>query len=68
MKTEEMLKRIAEINVVTVDEVKEDIQKSIQEAAKNPTSEFKNAFGGRVPSIEEFLSEMTSKVMDNLGN
>ena len=62
MKTEEMLKKIAEMNGVTVDEVKEDIQKAIQEAAMNPTAEFKKAFGNRVPSIEEFLSKMVSKV------
>ena len=65
MKTEELLKRIAEMNGVTVDEVKGDIQKSIQEAAMNPTSEFKKAFGDRVPSIEEFLSEMASKITGN---
>ena len=65
MKTEELLKRIAEINGVTVDEVKEDIHKSIQEAAMNPTAEFKRAFGDRIPSIEEFLSEMASKIIGN---
>lgn len=68
MKTEDMLSKIAENNGVSIDEVRAEIQKSIQEAAKNPSPEFKKAFGDRVPSVEEFLEEMTSKIIKNVGN
>ena len=68
MKTEEMLEKIAEMNGVSIEEVKEEIQNAIKEAAMNPSPEFKKSFGDRVPSVEEFLSEMTSKAFGKLGN
>ena len=39
------------------------MQKSIHEAAINPSPEFKAFFGDREPNIEELLSKMSSKAM-----
>lgn len=63
-----MLAKVAEMNDVTLDEVKEEMQKSIHEAAKDPSPEFKAAFGNREPSIEEFLDKMSAKAMKRMGN
>lgn len=63
-----VLAKVAEMNGVTLDEVKEEIRKSILEAAKNPSPEFKASFGDREPNIEEFLSKMSSKAMKRMGS
>lgn len=68
MDMNDVLTKVAEMNGVALDEVKEEIQKSIHEAAKNPSPEFKASFGDREPSIEEFLSRMSSKVIKRVGN
>lgn len=60
--------KVAEMNGVTLDEVKEEMQNSIHEAAKNPSTEFKTSFGDREPSIEEFLSKMSARAMKRMGN
>lgn len=68
MDMNDVLAEVAEMNGVTLDEVKEEMQKSIHEAAKNPSPEFKATFDDREPSIEEFLSKMSSKAMKRMGN
>lgn len=68
MNLDEILGKVAKQNGVTLEEVKEEIQKSIHEAAKNPSPEFKASFGDREPSIEEFLVMMSSKVTKRMGN
>ena len=68
MDMNDLLAKVAEMNGVTLDEVKEEIQKSIHEAAKNPSPEFKASFGDKEPSIEEFLSKVSSKAMKRTGN
>lgn len=64
----DVLEKVAKMNGVTHDEVKEEMQKSIHEADKNPSPEFKATFDDREPSIEEFLSKMSSKAMKRMGN
>ena len=68
MDMNDVLTKVAEMNGVALDEVKEEIQKSIHEAAKNPSPEFKTSFGDREPSIEEFLSKMSARAMKRMGN
>lgn len=68
MDMNDVLAKVAEMNDVTLDEVKEEMQKSIHEAAKDPSPEFKAAFGNREPSIEEFLDKMSAKAMKRMGN
>lgn len=68
MNMNDVFAKVAEMNGVTLDEVKEEMQKSIHEAAKNPSPEFKASFGDREPSIEEFLSKMLSKAMKVMEN
>lgn len=68
MDMNDVLAKVAEMNDVTLDEVKEEMQKSIHEAAKDPSPEFKAVFGNREPSIEEFLDKMSAKAMKRMGN
>ena len=63
MKIEDVLKQIADHNGVSVDEVKEDIQKVIENAAANPSEEFRKTFGESKPSVEEFLKATASKTI-----
>ena len=56
------------MNGITLDEVKEEMQQSIYEAAKNPSTEFKASFGDKEPSIEEFISKMSDTVTKRTGN
>ena len=68
MDINDVLKMVAANNGVTLDEVKSEIQKSIHEAAKDPSPEFKASFGDSEPTIEEFLSKMSDKVTERMGN
>ena len=68
MDINDVLKMVADNNGVTLDEVKEEIQKAIHEAAKDPSPEFKASFGDREPSIEEFITRMSGKVTKRMGN
>lgn len=60
MDINEILEKVAEMNGVTVEEVKVEMQKAIHDAAKNPSPEFKARFGDREPDISEFLEMMSS--------
>lgn len=66
MDINDVLANVAEMNGVTLDEVKDEMQKSIHEAAIHPSPEFKAFFGDREPNIEEFLSKMSSKAMKKM--
>lgn len=61
-----VLAKVAEMNGVTLDEVKDEMQMSIHEAAINTSPEFKAFFGDREPNIEEFLSKMSSKAIKKI--
>ena len=63
-----ILEKVAEMNGVTVEEVKDEIQKSIHDAAAHPSAAFKESFGDKEPSIEEFLEMMSDKVTKRMGN
>lgn len=64
----EILEKVAEMNGVTVEEVKNEMQKAIHDAAKNPSPEFKARFGDREPDISEFLEMLSSQVTKRMGN
>ena len=68
MMTDDLFERIAEMNGVSIEEVKEEMQKSIQEAAMNASPEFRESFGDEAPSIEDFLSAITSNLTDTFVN
>lgn len=61
MNMDEILQKVAEKNDVTVEEVKKDMQAAIGDAAKNPTSSFKDAFGDKEPDIGDFLKTLMSE-------
>lgn len=61
-----IIEQVAKNKGVSVEEVMSEIQKSIDEAAKNPTEEFKKAFGDRVPSGEEFIKFTASKASEKM--
>lgn len=65
---DEVLAKVAEKNGVTVEEVKAEMQKSIHEAAQDPSSAFKENFGDKEPSIEDFLKKISKEVMKRVGN
>ena len=64
----EILEKVAEMNGVSVEEVKTEMQKAIHDAAKNPSPEFKSRFGDREPDISEFLEMLSSQVTKRMGN
>lgn len=61
-----ILEQVADNNGVPVEDVMEEIRKSIEKAAENPSEEFRRAFGDRVPDGEEFLKYIASKVSEKL--
>lgn len=64
--TKSLFKAVAHANGVTVAEVKEQIQFSIEDARNNPDpekqAEFRKLFGDRTPTPEEFIYTVTKKV------
>lgn len=64
--TKSLFKAVARANGVTVAEVKEQIQFSIEDARSNPDpekqAEFRKLFGDRTPTPEEFIYTVTKKV------
>lgn len=68
MDINEVLEKVAEMNGVTVEEVKAEMQKAIRDATKNPSNEFKARFGDREPDISEFLETLSSQVTKRMGN
>ena len=63
-KKKSILEQVAAKNGVPVEDVMSEIQKSIEEAVKNPSEEFKKAFGDRVPDGEEFLKFIAAKARE----
>lgn len=68
MDMNEILEKVAEMNGVTVEEVKAGMQKAIHDAAKNPSPEFKSRFVDREPDISEFLEMLSGQVIKIMGN
>lgn len=68
MDINEVLEKVAEMNGVTVEEVKAEMQKAIREDAKDPSPEFKSRYGDREPDIGEFLEMMSSQVTKRMGS
>lgn len=64
----EILEKVAEMNGVTVEEVKAEMQNAIHDAAEDPSPEFKASFGDREPDIGEFLEMLSSQVTKRIGN
>jgi len=63
---DKILEKVAEMNGVAVEQVETEMQKSIHDAAKNPSPEFKARFGDRKPDISEFLEMLSSQVTKKL--
>lgn len=68
MDINELLEKVAEMNGVSIEEVKAEMQKAIHDAAKDPTPEFKARFGDREPDISEFLEMLSSQVTKRMGS
>ncbi len=60
------IKTIARQKGISVAEVREEMQQSIEMARNNPDpekqAEFRKIFGDRTPTPEEFVAKMTKKV------
>ena len=57
-----ILKDIAKKNGVSEAEVKREIEKSIQEACKDPKNPINNIGKGRVPTTEEVMEHVLKEV------
>ncbi len=61
-----MFKEFARLNGVSVQEVKEQMRLSIEQARNNPDpetqAEFAKYFGNRTPSPEEFIYTIANKI------
>lgn len=64
--TKDLLKTIARQHGISVKEVREQMQKTIDEARSNPDpekqAEFSRYFGDRTPTPEEFIYVVTKKL------
>lgn len=64
--TKDLLKTIARTHGISVAEVREEMQATIDEARNNPDpekqAEFKKYFGNSTPTPEEFIYIMTKKL------
>ena len=64
--TKDLFKVIARQHGISVKEVREQMQKTIDEARSNPDpekqAEFKKYFGNSTPTPEEFIYIMTKKL------
>lgn len=64
--TKALLKTIARAHGISVDEVRAEMQTTIDEARNNPDpekqAEFRKYFGSRKPTPEEFIYTMTKKL------
>ena len=64
--TKDLFKVIARQHGISVKEVREQMQKTIDEARSNPDpekqAEFKKYFGNSTPTPEEFIYVMTKKL------
>ena len=68
MNIDDIIRQIADMNGVSEDEVKAELEKTIQASAENPSPKFKEAFGDRVPSIDEFLDVMAGEITKRTAN
>ena len=64
--TKDLLKTIARAHGISVEEVRAEMQTTIDEARNNPDpekqAEFRKYFGSRTPTPEEFIYTMTKKL------
>lgn len=64
--TKDLLKTIARQHGISVNEVRAQMQKTIDEARSNPDpekqAEFRKYFGDRTPTPEEFIYTVTKKL------
>lgn len=68
MDMKEVIKQIALKNGVSEEEVREEMEISIHEAYLQKAPAFVETYGGREPSLEEFLENMVKQVNKRMPN
>lgn len=62
MDVEEILRRVADNNNTTVDVVRAEIGEALLDGKRSPA--FRDAFGDREPTVDEYVEKLTEIIMD----